>query len=308
MRARGCAVNAATVCAFMGLAACESAMAPANSFAVPPPPRAAFAAPVAPGTATLTANYVVRSGDTLSEIAQRFNVETIQLARMNGIAPPYNIRAGQTLILPGALTVAANLPPPNPQTIQGQIEILSRSAVQGLPYAPVPERQVPAAAAGTAPSPAVSPPAARAAPVAALPPPPPRASTMVWPVRGSVASTFGSKGGGIANDGIDIRAAAGLPVVAVDNGVVAYAGNELKALGNLVLIQHTGNWVSAYANTGAITVQKGQTVTRGQQVATTGQSGNAKTTGVHFELRRGTQAVDPLQHLPAIGTGQVAAR
>ena len=310
MRARKCAATAAVVCAFMGLAACESTMAPANSFAVPPPPRAVFAAPVAPGTATLTANYVVRSGDTLSEIAQRFGAETIQLARMNGIAPPYSIRPGQTLILPGALTVAANLPPPNLQTIQGQIESLSRSSVPGLPYAPAPERQVPAAAAGTAPSPAAPPPpaVARAAPVATLPAPPPRASSMVWPVRGTVASTFGSKGGGIANDGIDIRAAAGLPVVAVDNGVVAYAGNELKALGNLVLIQHTGNWVSAYANTGAITVQKGQTVTRGQQVATTGQTGNSKTTGLHFELRRGTQAVDPMQHLPPTGNGQVAAR
>jgi murein DD-endopeptidase MepM/ murein hydrolase activator NlpD len=131
---------------------------------------------------------------------------------------------------------------------------------------------------------------------------------MVWPVRGTIASTFGSKGGGIANDGIDIRAAAGAPVVAVDNGIVAYAGNELKALGNLVLIQHAGNWVSAYANTGSLTVQKGQTVTRGQQVATTGQSGNAKFVGLHFELRRGTEAVDPLQHLPRVGNGELAAR
>lgn len=306
MRAGGCAANAATVIAFMGLAACEATLAPMNAFA-PPPPRAEFTAPVAPGTQTLAANYVVRSGDTLSEIAQRFGADTIQLARMNGISPPYNIRAGQTLILPGALTVAANLPPPNPQTIQGQIEILSRSGLPALPYAPVPERQVAAAAAGNAPSPATAPTATR--PAALVPAPPPRATSgMVWPLRGSIASTFGSKGGGIANDGIDIRAEAGQPIVAVDNGVVAYAGNDLKALGNLVLIQHTGNWVSAYANTGPLAVQKGQTVTRGQQVATAGKSGNSKTTGLHFELRRGTEAVDPLQHLPRIGNGEVAAR
>lgn len=303
MRAGGCAATAATVIAFMGLAGCESTFAPANSFAPQPLPRAQFTDPVVPGTQTLAAQYVVRTGDTLSEIAQRFGANTAQLARMNGIAAPYNIRVGQTLILPGALTVAANAPAPNPQTIQGQIEILSRSNLQSLPYAPVPERATPTA--GSAP--AAAPPVTRVntSPVA----PPARAvSGMVWPVRGSIASTFGSKGGGIANDGIDIRTAAGVPVVAVDNGVVAYAGNELKALGNLVLIQHAGNWVSAYANTGSLTVQKGQTVTRGQQVATTGQSGNSKIVGVHFELRRGTEAVDPLQHLPRIGNGELAAR
>ena len=91
MRAGGCAATAATVIAFMGLAACEATLAPMNSFA-PPTPRAEFSAPVPPGTQTLAANYVVRSGDTLSEIAQRFGADTIQLARMNGIAPPYNIR------------------------------------------------------------------------------------------------------------------------------------------------------------------------------------------------------------------------
>ena len=297
MRAGGYVAAAATVCAFLGLAACESIVAaPANNF-VPPPPRATFAtaAPVTGSAQGVT--YVVRNGDTLSEIGKRLGVEMVQLARMNGIPPPYNIRAGQNLILPGALTIAANLPAPNPQTIQGQIEILSRSAGQTLPYAPVPAT----VATATAPSPATK------ATVAALPPPPARATNgMVWPVRGQVASTFGSKGGGIANDGIDIRAPAGQPVVAVDNGVVAYAGNELKGLGNLVLIQHTGNWVSAYANAGSISVQKGQTVTRGQAIATTGQSGNAKITGLHFELRRGTEAVDPMQHLPRLGTTEVA--
>jgi murein DD-endopeptidase MepM/ murein hydrolase activator NlpD len=221
-----------------------------------------------------------------------------QLARLNGLSPPYMIRSGQTLVLPGALTASiaptGQLPlaPVNTATIQGQIEILHR-APQGY-FA----NQAVAQAPRTAPAMQDARP---------LPPPPTRAGTgFVWPLRGEVVSTFGSKGGGVANDGIDIRAAAGTPVVAVDNGVVAFASDELKALGNLVLIQHAGGWVSAYANAGAISVRRGDIVTRGHPVATAGQTGNARNPGIHFELRKGTQAVDPLQHLSGIGA--IAAR
>ena len=268
--------------------------------AQPPPPRATL---VNAGTdSPRGGTYVVRYGDTLSEIAERTRIDMGQLARLNGIIAPYNIRAGQTLVLPGALT--ASLAPTGqlpllPTTIQGQIEVLSRSP-QGFATrtaAPTPVTQV-ATRADTAPT------LRNATP---LPSPPARsAGGLTWPLKGQVVSTFGSKGGGVANDGIDIRAPLGTPVVAIDNGVVAYASDELKALGNLVLIQHTGGWVSAYANAGSLSVKRGDTVSRGQQVATAGQTGNAKAPGIHFELRRGTTAVDPIPYLNGGGVALAA--
>jgi murein DD-endopeptidase MepM/ murein hydrolase activator NlpD len=148
--------------------------------------------------------------------------------------------------------------------------------------------QLPAAAAGAAPAPAV----------AALPRPAPRDSgRFAWPLRGTVLAGFGPQGGGIHNDGIDIAAAAGTPVAAAENGVVAYAGNELRGLGNLLLILHADGWITAYAHTQAILVRRGERVNRGQTVATSGVAANLGAPLLHFEIRRGTEAVDPLDYL-----------
>lgn len=291
--------------ALVGLAlvgACSTAGTPAlglDRTATPPPPRAVLATTSVTPTSR-SGTYIVRSGGTLSEIAAANRVDMAQLARLNNLTPPYNIRAGQTLVMPGALT--AGLTPTGqlpyaPQTIQGQIEILSRSATATAFAAAV----TPVIGTVAAPS--------QRQPAASLPNPPPRSTAgFDWPLRGPVASTFGAKGGGVANDGIDIRAAAGTPVRAVDSGVIAFASNELKALGHLVLIQHAGGWVSAYGNAGSIVVERGQTVNRGQQIATAGQSGNAKASGIHFELRRGTVAVDPLLHLNGVAVGALAPK
>ena len=122
------------------LSACADVGRPAlvlDGASAPPPPRAALStsSPAAPGRTAGT--YVVRTGDTLSEIAAAQRVDMVQLARLNNIAPPFNnIRVGQTLLLPGALM--AGLAPTGqlplvPQTIQGQIEILSRSANAATP-------------------------------------------------------------------------------------------------------------------------------------------------------------------------------
>jgi murein DD-endopeptidase MepM/ murein hydrolase activator NlpD len=268
----------------------------------PQPPRATLATAQTLTDVPRSGTYTVRSGDTLSEIAERYRIDMGQLARLNGISAPFNIRAGQSLVLPGALT--ASLAPTNqlpllPTTIQGQIEVLSRSPQGFAPSAPVATAVAQANTRVTA-----APPLRNATP---LPTPPARAASgLTWPLRGEVVSTFGSKGGGVANDGIDIRAPLGTPVVAVDHGVVAYASDELKALGNLVLIQHAGGWVSAYANAGSLTVKRGDTVARGQQVATAGQTGNAKVPGIHFELRRGTTAVDPIPYLNGAGVALAA--
>ena len=128
-------------------------------------------------------------------------------------------------------------------------------------------------------------------------PPPPRSGKFIWPLRGRVLSAFGAKGGGRFNDGINIAGKDGDSIKAAEAGIVAYAGNELRGYGNLLLVRHAGGWVSAYAHTQKILVAKGQTVRRGQTIAQVGRTGGVSTPQLHFELRRGPRAVDPLRYL-----------
>ena len=117
-----------------------------------------------------------------------------------------------------------------------------------------------------------------------------------WPARGRIIQAF--KPGG--NDGINIAVPEGTSVKAAESGVVAYAGNELKGYGNLILIRHPNGFVSAYANTSDIEVKRGETVKRGQIIAKSGQSGNVASPQLHFELRKGTTPVDPTQYLAGV--------
>jgi murein DD-endopeptidase MepM/ murein hydrolase activator NlpD len=120
-----------------------------------------------------------------------------------------------------------------------------------------------------------------------------------WPVRGEIASDFGSKPGGLVNDGINIMAPRGTAVRAAENGIVSYAGNELRGFGNLVLIRHAGNWITAYAHLDSIDVRTGGEVQRGQVIGRIGQTGNVGEPQLHFEIRRGNTPVNPRQFLAA---------
>ncbi|HEV7258313.1 MAG TPA: peptidoglycan DD-metalloendopeptidase family protein [Bosea sp. (in: a-proteobacteria)] len=115
-----------------------------------------------------------------------------------------------------------------------------------------------------------------------------------WPARGRVISGFSGRGG---NEGINIAVPEGTPIKAAEGGTVAYAGNELKGYGNLVLIRHPNGYVSAYAHNGELNVKRGETVKRGQVVAKSGQSGNVSSPQLHFELRKGSAPVDPTPYL-----------
>ena len=112
-----------------------------------------------------------------------------------------------------------------------------------------------------------------------------------WPARGRIIAGF--KGGAGGNDGINIAVPEGTQVKAAEGGVVAYAGNELKGYGNLVLIRHPNGYVTAYANNGEIDVKRGATVKRGDVIAKSGQSGNVSSPQLHFEVRKGSTPVDP---------------
>jgi murein DD-endopeptidase MepM/ murein hydrolase activator NlpD len=124
----------------------------------------------------------------------------------------------------------------------------------------------------------------------------------VWPIQsGEVISRFGPKPGGLYNDGVNIAAREGTPVLAAADGTVAYAGKELKGFGNLILIRHANGWISAYAHNESLLVAKGDVVRHGQPIARVGKSGDVERPQLHFELREETDAVDPLLYLPRSG-------
>jgi murein DD-endopeptidase MepM/ murein hydrolase activator NlpD len=138
--------------------------------------------------------------------------------------------------------------------------------------------------------------------IAALPPLAPMAlpgKGFVWPVRGRIVTAYGTTPQGTQNDGINIAAPAGTPVLAADAGEVAYAGNELRGYGNLILIKHPNGYITAYGHNATLLVKRGQHVARGQPIAKVGATGAVSEPQLHFEIRRGSRVLDPDEYLPA---------
>ena len=149
------------------------------------------------------------------------------------------------------------------------------------------------------PAPAAPAPTESAALIAPPAPAAPVAKGFIWPVKGELISRFGDKATGLRNDGINIAAPQGAPVVAADSGVVAYSGNELKGFGNLILIRHPNGFVTAYAHNETLLVARGEHVERGQEIARVGSTGNVTSPQLHFEVRKGGERVDPLSVIGA---------
>jgi murein DD-endopeptidase MepM/ murein hydrolase activator NlpD len=210
-----------------------------------------------------------------------------------GLRPP----PSTTSMAAGGITATA-LPPGAPAPAPS-VSAPSVTPAQTRPAPPAAIVQTPIQAAPTPVTTVAvaAPPAAAPATAAGgrLPPIPARASTghFAWPVDGRVVSSFGPKGEGLRNDGINIAAPKGTAVRAAENGVVVYAGDALRAFGNLLLIRHADGWVSAYAHADRLLVKRGEVVSRGQTVATVGSSGDVTQPQLHFQLRRQDKAVDP---------------
>lgn len=238
--------------------------------------------------------HVVQRGDTLSVLARRYGVDLQSLARTNGKAPPYTIFVGERLRIPGSYrggTEVARSSEPSRQA--GSLVISSPGTPAGMAEQARVQQQA-------SPPPASAEPRhAGFRPQQSLPPePPPLAGRgFTWPLKGEILAPFGPMAKGQHNDGINIAAAKGTPISAAENGVVAYAGNELKGFGNLLLVKHADGWMTAYAHADTLLVSKGDPVKRGQRIATVGSSGSVSGPQLHFELRKGTQAVNPLDHL-----------
>jgi murein DD-endopeptidase MepM/ murein hydrolase activator NlpD len=119
----------------------------------------------------------------------------------------------------------------------------------------------------------------------------------LWPVRGRTIAGFGRRPDGTHNDGVNVAVPQGTAIHAAESGKVAYAGNEIKGYGNLVLIRHPNGWVTAYAHADQLLVRPNDEVRRGQVIAKAGKTGAVDQPQVHFELRQGSRPVDPMPHL-----------
>lgn len=201
--------------------------------------------------------YIVKRGDTGTNISKRYGVQVSELMRLNNIRRPYILSVGQKLKMPGGAYKSA----------LGTTSSLNTTS--GVPVKPAKN----------------------------LPAPPRSGNGFSWPIEGKIVSRYGPKSEGQKNEGINIAAKLGSPVRAAQSGVVVYAGNGIEGYGNLLLIKHSGGWMTAYAHNERILVTKGQTVERRQVIARVGKSGGVKVPQLHFEIRKGRQTFDPLKYL-----------
>ena len=233
--------------------------------------------------------HVVGAGDTVYGIAKRYDVGLRNLIRVNDIRLPFRIVVGQRLRLPASLGIAASpRPAPARPTAMARPSSQAKDAAGFAPSRNVTKLGAPPAKQGGS---------LRVPPPPPIDPPPRNAHAFLWPVKGKLLSAFGPKPGGLYNDGINIAAPKNTEVRAAANGIVAYAGNELRGYGNLLLIRHRGGWITAYAHNDRLLVGRGDVVRRGQGIARVGNTGSVTKPQLHFEIRRGSRAVDPARLL-----------
>jgi lipoprotein NlpD len=233
--------------------------------------------------------YVAQRGDTLQNVALAFGVDQKDLARWNAIAEPGALIPGQTL----RVTPPTDVATVSPITRGGQVEVRPLpppgASAPGAP-APLPPASLPPTVPPPVPPVAASPPTA--------PPEPSRAPSSslpwLWPTSGKVIETFDDP----RNKGIDIAGNEGAPVQAAADGEVVYVGSAVRGYGNLVIVRHSDDFITAYAHNRKVLVAEKQSVKRGQPIAELGRS-DADRPKLHFEIRHQGKPVDPLKYLPS---------
>lgn len=245
--------------------------------------------------------YKVAKGDTLYSISRKSGIDMHQLASMNGLSKPYTLEVGQQLRLPTKATrtqvaSSSKQPTSTPKRRVRQIYGAGNRPLLKPSRLAVPRSYRAQTRVASGPRirkesrPVV---AKKAIPDVKLKSP----GYFVWPVRGQVISSFGPKKGGIYNDGINISSSHGKSVRAAADGVVVFTGDQLKGYGNLMIIRHGGGWLSAYAHQDRFTVARGDVVKRGQVIGYVGDTGKVKKPQLHFAIRKGRKAVNPMKHL-----------
>jgi murein DD-endopeptidase MepM/ murein hydrolase activator NlpD len=238
------------------------------------PPVAAPAQAKAPAAVPATASYggfhIAGPGDTLAKIANRYRVSVADLAKVNRITPQTQVKLGDRLNIPAPAPRAEA--PPQSAPVQQIAAVEPKHTANLASPTETPEADSKRETGG---------------------------AMFRWPVRGRIVTAFGPKPNGQQNDGINIAVPEGTPIKAAEEGEVAYAGNELKGYGNLVLLRHPNGFVTAYAHASELLVKRGDKVKRGQVIGKSGRTGAINSPQLHFEIRKGSTPVDPTPYLGA---------
>ncbi len=263
-------------------------------YAGAPAQRIASNAPPAQSSQASTV-HVVQPGETLMSLGRRYGASRAEIARANNLPQDYRVQIGQKIVIPGLRAAHAPAQTPAKPPSTPQPPVFTPASI--TPAAPKPTggsqkvANAESSAAIRVAHPAAEPNGEDAREVTGATP------IFRWPVRGRVIAGFGPKPNGQQNDGINLAVPEGASIKASEDGVVAYAGSELKGYGNLVLVRHNNGYVTAYAHASELLVKRGDQVKRGQIIARAGQTGNVSSPQLHFEIRKGKEPVDPVQFL-----------
>ena len=262
----------------------------------------------------------VERGDTLYSLSREYQIPVNDLAVLNKLSSPFTLSVGQKLKVPKLENVqvrSAKEVKKSELKTENKTDVKNKSVAKDKPLAvakktvekkdvksqtKVPEKKqkseksnkvVQQKSANVETKKKIS-----SDPKKQLPKISARSSSKFsWPVRGKILSQYGAKNKGLFNDGINISASLGTPVRAAENGVVAYAGNEVKGMGNLIIIQHSDGWMTVYAHLDSMSVRRGTKVSVGQQIGKIGKTGKVDKPQLHFEIRKGTKAYNPISYL-----------
>ncbi|MDR2527125.1 MAG: LysM peptidoglycan-binding domain-containing protein [Rickettsiales bacterium] len=208
-----------------------------------------------------TTTYTVKKGDVLSRIADKFNISSSEIIKLNKLKKPYKIKVGQKLKIRGSSA--------NKNEVKQVVE--KKDNKKETENKKVEDTKTLNAISN-------------------------KNNKFMWPIKGNIVSSFGGKKNGLFNDGINISAPQGSSFVATEDGTVAYVGNELRGYGIIILIKHSGGWISVYAHCDSVKVSKGDSVKKGQVIGSVGQSGNVHFPQLYFSLRKGREPVNPLKY------------
>ncbi len=232
----------------------------------------------------------VAKGDTLYSLSRKYQIPVNDMAVMNKLSAPFTLSVGQKIKVPkldnvqtrSAIVVKTEQKASFVNTDKKVTEKQSEKS-QTPQKTPVTAKQQTKISSN---------------PKTQLPKISVRSgSKFSWPVRGKILSAYGAKNSGLFNDGINIGATRGTDVKAAENGVVAYAGNEVKGMGNLIIMQHSDGWMTVYAHLDSMSVKRGNVIKVGQSIGKVGMTGKVDKPQLHFEIRKGTKAYNPTQYL-----------
>jgi len=238
--------------------------------------------------------HTVEPGQTLYRIGRAYQVDERHLARINGIDDPTNLRVGQRLYIPVA-TQAVVVPKIFEQSGQRVVggEKGPPQAIAVTPNSPQASQQKPRANTSSLPKPSTVAPSVDKPSV----PQAPDKGRFQWPLKGPVVRSFGSAGGTL-NKGIEISSPIGSAVRSAGAGRVIYSSDGVAGYGNLIIIRHDDGFFSVYGFNKKNLVSVGSFVSRGQRIALSGSSPGGGSPRLHFEIRNGKDAVNPIFYLP----------